>query len=124
MDNKIENFYISQEETNKEILLYLRKLILSLDSENISQEWKYSAPFFCYRGRMFCYFWVDKKTFQPYIGIVEGKRIDHPILEQGNRSRMKILPIDKTKDLDIEGITEVLTTAINFYRNGIIKTKY
>ena len=33
-----------------------------------------------YQQKMFCYLWTDKKTHEPYIGIVEGNKIDHPLL--------------------------------------------
>ena len=43
---------------------------------------------------MFCYLWVNKKTHQPYIGIVEGRKIEHPLLIIEKRSRMKIMLLD------------------------------
>jgi len=48
-------------------------------------------PCFVYNKKQFCYLWTDKKTNNPYLLIVEGKNIDHPLLEQGDRKRMKIL---------------------------------
>ncbi|MCF6352841.1 MAG: DUF1801 domain-containing protein [Cyclobacteriaceae bacterium] len=68
----------------------LRAHILAFDPQ-IIEAWKYRLPFFLYKKKMFCYFWADKKTGLPYIGIVEGRNIDHPMLEQGNRKRMKII---------------------------------
>lgn len=67
--------------------------------------------------------WVDTKTGEPYIGIVEGGRIEHPLLEQGNRMRMKILRINPNKDLPIKTIKQILNQALEFYRNGTIKLK-
>jgi len=72
---------------------------------------------------MFCYLWIDKKTNEPYIGIVEGLRIEHPIFEQGNRSRMKILRVNSSRDIPIKEILFILNKALDFYRNGTIKTK-
>lgn len=80
-------------------------------------------PFFCYRGKMFCYFWIDKKSGEPYIGFVEGKRLDHPALIKGNRSRMKIMQFDPEKDLPVRAITAVLKQALDLYRKGIIRIK-
>ncbi|HRK52612.1 MAG TPA: DUF1801 domain-containing protein [Cyclobacteriaceae bacterium] len=122
MERVIDNFYINQNEPNKSCLLTLREIILNLDS-NISTTWKYAMPFFCYKGKMFCYLRLDKKTNEPYIGIVEGNRIGHPLLEKGNRKRMKVMRINPNDDIDIAMINQVLNKALDFYRKGIIKTK-
>ena len=118
----IDNFYLEQEEPLKGTLLALRRIILSLDG-NISHEWKYRMPFFCYKGKMFSYIWIDKNTREPYIGIVEGNRIEHPRLEQGNRARMKILRINPAKEIPVVTIELILNQALDFYRNGIIRIK-
>jgi len=122
MLSEIDNFYLNQKEPLKSTLIALRKIILSLDS-NISNSLKYKMPFFCYKGKMFCYFWVDKKTKEPYIGVVEGNRIDHPLLEKGNRTKIKIFRILMNEDIPIDSITEILNIALDFYRSGLIKTK-
>src|ERR1700742_975462 len=88
--NALENYYQQQEEPTRSCLLAVRTIILKQDKD-ISASWKYGMPFFCYRGKMFCYLWVHKKTKQPYIGIVEGKRIEHPDLIIEKLSRMKIM---------------------------------
>ncbi len=118
----IDLFYLNQPEPERAVFIILRDVILSLD-EHITQEWKYKLPFFCYKGKMFCYLWKNKKTREPYIGVVEGNRINHPKLEQGNRSRMKILSVNPNKDIDIETIDSILNEALDFYRKGIIKVK-
>ncbi|MCF6361224.1 MAG: DUF1801 domain-containing protein [Cyclobacteriaceae bacterium] len=92
----------------------LRDYILDLNPE-ITEAWKYRLPFFLYKKKMFCYFWADKKTGLPYIGIVEGRNIDHPMLEQGNRKRMKILRINPEADLPIEVLNNILKKAIALY---------
>jgi hypothetical protein len=73
-------------------------------------------PFFCYKGKMFCYLWLDKKTHQPYLGIVEGRNIYHARFVQGMRSRMKILFIDPDKDLPAKTIEAIFKKAIVFYQ--------
>lgn len=118
----IDRFYLEKEEPVKSCLLALREIVLNLD-ENITTSWKYKLPFFCYKGKMFCYFWIDKKTKEPYIGIVEGNRIEDPALEQGDRKRMKILRVDPNEDFSIETIELILNQALDFYRNGIIKLR-
>ena len=73
-------------------------------------------PFYCYDGKMFCYLWVHKKFKQPYIGIVEGKSIDHPDLIAEKRSRMKILLLDPLKDIPIKKIDTLLKEVIDLYK--------
>ena len=80
-------------------------------------------PCFCYRNKMFCYLWVDKKTNEPYILFVEGKYLDHPKLESGTRSRMKILRINPAKDLPLKFIKTMLKQSLDLYRHAVIKVK-
>jgi hypothetical protein len=114
-----DNFYVNKEEPNKGCLLTLRRIILNQD-ENITETKKYGMPCFCYKKKMFCYLWIDKKTNEPYILFVEGKYLDHPKLEVGGRSRMKIVRIDPNKDLPIDLIELLLNTALDLYKNGTI----
>lgn len=115
-----DNFYEKQEEPFKELLLALKEIILRQDKD-ITNVLKYGMPFFCYKGKMFCYLWIHKKLQQPYIGIVEGKYFDAPFLIQENRSRMKIMMLDCTQDLPLETIEMILQKALNLYKSGIIK---
>src|SRR6185312_7271532 len=97
----LDHFYEQQEEPTKSCLLALRQYILNTDVE-LTEAWKYRMPFFCYKEKMFCYLWTDKKTQQPYIGIVDGNKLTHPLLIQDQRTRMKILYIDPKKDLPVK----------------------
>ncbi len=110
----VDQYYMKQEEPNRSCLMALRDHILSLN-DLLTEDLKYGMPFICYKGKMFCYFWKDKKNNEPYIGIVEGNRLDHPMLEKGKRSRMKILRINPTEDLPLDLISEILTEAMTFY---------
>lgn len=114
MHHELDQYYLHKPEPLKSTLLALRELILRFD-DRLEEAWKYRMPFFCYKGKMFCYLWVDKKTNAPYIGIVEGRKIDHPKLQGGDRARMKILPIDMRKDLPVRTIHTVLKQALTFY---------
>ncbi|HQX31213.1 MAG TPA: DUF1801 domain-containing protein [Flavobacteriales bacterium] len=116
----LDTFYLTQAEPNKSCLLVLRTIILDQDA-HVHETRKYGMPCFCYRKKMFCYLWTDKKTKEPYILFVEGKHLDHPALEQGDRSRMKILRIDPTADLPMVRITGILKNALDLYRNGVVK---
>ncbi len=117
-----DNFYLQQEEPVKGALLALKEIILMQDKE-VTGEWKYGMPFFCYKGKMFCYLWVHKKYRQPYIGIVEGNHFNEPFLIKEKRSRMKIMLIDPNKDLPVETIILIIQQALNLYKTGKIKIK-
>lgn len=122
MVEQLHNYYLNKEEPNKSCLLALRSIILNQDS-NVTETQKYGMPCFCYKKKMFCYLWTDKKTDEPYILMVEGKHLDHPELETGDRSRMKIFKINPNKDLPIKTIEGILQKALDLYKTGIIKLK-
>lgn len=122
METKLNDFYLQKEEPQKGCLLSLRKIILEQDPE-ITNVLKYGMPFFCYKGKMFCYLWVQQSSNNPYIGIVEGKYFDNPELVAEKRSRMKIMLLNPEKDLPIEVIKVILRKAINLYKSGEIKIK-
>ncbi len=122
MINDLDNFYLQQDEPVKSCLLALREIILAQD-ENLTAAWKYSMPFFCYKGKMCCYLWVHKKLQKPYLGIVEGKHIHHPKLLQEKRSRMKTMLFDAQKDLPIKTIRAILKQTISLYKTGVIKIR-
>lgn len=118
----IETYYEKLEEPFKSCLLALHYLILSQDKD-IVPAWKYGAPFFCYKGRMFCYLWIHKKRKQPYIGIVEGKYFNEPFLIQEDRARMKIMPLDANGDLPVDKIKAIILKAVGLYKTGLITIK-
>ena len=120
--NETDNFYLNKQEPNKGCLLSLRDIIISQDL-NINETRKYGMPCFCYKKKMFCYLWIDKKTKEPYVLFVEGQHLNHPKLEVGSRKRMKVLRINPNEDLPINTITFLLNQALDLYRNGTIKIK-
>lgn len=115
-----DHYYLSKAEPNKSCLLTLRELILSQD-ENITETRKYGMPCFCYKKKMFCYLWTDKKTDEPYILMVEGKHLSHPKLEAGDRSRMKIFRVSPIKDIPVKTIKTILKQGLELYKRGAIK---
>jgi hypothetical protein len=117
---QLDDLYLNQEEPVKGIFLALKEIILKQDND-IANVLKYGIPFFCYKGKMFCYLWIHKKHKQPYIGIVEGKYFDEPFLLQEARSRMKIMLFNSDEDLPLRQIETVLQKALNLYKLGIIK---
>ncbi|MCS2892595.1 DUF1801 domain-containing protein [Parabacteroides faecis] len=117
-----DNFYLNLEEPNRSCMLALRNIILE-QNDMVMETMKWGMPCFCYKKKMFCFLSFDRKMKEPYILIVEGRLIDHPMLEAGTRSRMKILRIDPNSDLPISMIVEVLNEALDLYRNGVIRMK-
>jgi hypothetical protein len=122
MVEQLHNYYLNKEEPNKSCLLALRSIILDQDT-NVTETQKWGMPCFCYKKKMFCYLWTDKKTDEPYILMVEGKYLDYSELEEGERSRMKIFRVNPNKDLPIKTIENILQKALNLYKNGTIKIK-
>ena len=122
MIDDLYNYYLEKEEPQKGCLLALRNIILKQDKE-ITETVKYGMPCFCYKKKMFCYLWTDSKTNEPYILFVEGKLLNSPELETGNRTRMKILRINPTEDLPVVLIEALLNKALDLYRNGTILIK-
>lgn len=122
MAEQLDNYYLNKTEPNKSYLLALRNIILNQDT-NITETKKWGMPCFCYKKKMFCYLWTDKKTDKPYLLMVEGKYLDHPQLEQGDRTRMKVYRVDPNEDLPITTILSILQNALELYRTGTIKIK-
>lgn len=122
MIRELDNYYFSKEEPNKSCLLALRNIILEQDLA-VTETMKWGMPCFCFKKKMFCYLWTDKKTHEPYLLFVEGKHLHHPQLETGQRARMKIFRVDPAEDLPLDIIQLLLTKAIDLYKNGTIKVK-
>ncbi len=106
-----ESFYFSKVEPVKSCLLALRFIILQ-NQNGIVETIKYGMPCFCIGKKILCYLWVDNKTCEPYILFVEGKNLDFPELEAGNRSKMKIFRVDPNKDLPKKQIDKLVSAAI------------
>jgi len=111
----IDQYFLQKEEPVKSCLQFLREYILKQDP-HITEAWKYGMPFYCYNGKMFCYLWVHKKLLQPYIGIVEGNKIEHPDLLQEKRARMKILLIDAADDIPVKKIDGIFKQVLKLYQ--------
>ena len=111
----VDNWFLQKDEPVKSCLQFLREYILKQNA-GITESWKYGMPFFCYKGKMVCYLWVHKKYGQPYLGIVEGKKIEHPDLIIEKRARMKILLLDPDKDIPIRKINAILKDVLALYK--------
>jgi hypothetical protein len=110
----IDQFFASQQEPVKGCLAFLRDFILKYD-HRVTEGWRYSMPFYFVDGKRFAYLWINKKTGSPYIGFVDGNKIDHPLLIQEKRTRMKILPVDPSVDIPVKKIKNVLTQVLSLY---------
>lgn len=112
------DFYLEMSEPNKSCLLAMRDIVLNYDAA-IKETKKYGMPCFCYKQKAFCYLWLDKKSNEPYFLMVEGKHLRHDDLETGDRSRMKILRINPSKDLPMASIDSIMNQALDLSRKGI-----
>jgi hypothetical protein len=112
----IDNYFDKQEEPVKGYLLFLRNHLLQMNA-HITEAWKYGMPFYCYKGKMICYLWVHKKHHCPYLGIVEGKKINHPRLIQEKRARMKIMLFDPEADIPLRTINSVMKEVLKLYKD-------
>lgn len=119
---ELDNFYLRLEEPLKSCLMALSGIILAQDV-TLQAAWKYGMPFFCYKNKIFCYLSIRKKDKIPYIGIVEGHRLDHPTLVAEKRSRIKVMYFDPAEDLPIETLEEILKQALDLYKSEKVRSK-
>jgi hypothetical protein len=78
--------YSSKNEPVRSCLIALGEIILAF-SPHIKETKKYGMPCFCFGQKPFCYLWTDKKNDNPYVLFVDGKLINHPLLEQGKEQK-------------------------------------
>lgn len=109
----IHTVFIQNDEPVRSCLFAMHQIALQY-SDDMGEDLKYGMPLITCKGKPFCYLWTDKKTKYPYYLMVQGNKINHPALEQGDRKRMKILPINPNNDIPIETIKEVFTLAMSF----------
>lgn len=114
----VDLYFESLPEPNAGCLQAIRAYILAIHPD-ITEEWKYKMPFYYYRKKMFCYIRVMNGTNMPYIGIANGHAIQHVSLIQEDRKRMKVLPLDPSKDLPLKTIDDILLQARLFQDNGL-----
>jgi hypothetical protein len=110
----IDQYFSNQPEPIKSCLQALRSLVLA--QPGITEAWKYGMPMYCINNKMCCYLWTHKKYKQPYIGFVEGARLNHPDLLQEKRARMKILLVAAKKDIPVKKINGLLKEMQAFYK--------
>lgn len=111
----IDEWFLKQEEPSKSCFEFLRMHIPTLDNR-ITEEWRYGLPFYYLQGKMLCYLWIHKKFKQPYIGIADGNKIDHPDLLVEKRKRIKIFLINPDKNIPVRKINSILKQAIAVHK--------
>jgi hypothetical protein len=111
-----DHYFEKQTEPVRSYLLFLRSHLLNMN-EHMTEAWKYGMPFYCLKGKMICYLWVHKKFGQPYLGIVEGTKINHPQLIQEKRARMKIMLFDAEKDIPVQTINSIMKKVFALYKD-------
>ncbi len=114
-----DSFYLSQPEPAQSCLMALRSIVLQQD-ESVTETKKYGMPCFCIGKKAFCYLWKDKKSNEPYILFVEGRQLEHPALEKGDRAKMKILRVNPAEDLQVALIEKVLSAAVTLCKNQLM----
>ncbi|PST82080.1 hypothetical protein C7T94_14830 [Pedobacter yulinensis] len=112
----LDAYFAARPEPERSCLHFLRRLILQLDPA-MTEAWKYRMPFYYLHGKMFCYLRHHRQYRQPYIGIMEGRRLSHPLLLAEGRARVRILLVDPHQDLDAGTISSILLEARRFYPN-------
>ncbi len=108
---KLNQFYFEQKEPIAGCLLSIREMILAYD-ESISERWYYRLPCFFFKDKLISYVWIEQKTSLPYIAFYPENRIDHHLLEKGNRTSSKIMRINPEEDIPIEAIYEIINQSI------------
>lgn len=115
MASPLNNYFADHQEPNRSCLQFLREMILDFDP-GITERWSYQMPFYHYNGGRICYLWTEKRSGKPYIGFVDGKHLHHPLLVTGNRSKMKILPIEPGEDIPVKLIRQLLMDTVALHK--------
>lgn len=103
----IDQYFENLNEPFQSCFLGLRDYLLRHESALV-EAWKYKTPFYILKGKNFCYFHIQQKSKLPYIGIVDGWKIDHPALISEGRKMIKILPLNPGADLPVRKIDEII----------------
>jgi hypothetical protein len=99
----VDQYFALQEELAKTCLLFLRTLILQ-QNENISEAWRYGMPFYCYKGKRFCYLWdwtVSSSEFskKPVIAITASSMGE--IAHQSLLGTLRIIEAELPDELQV-----------------------
>jgi len=117
----LDEFYSNLPEPEKSTYLFIRRHLL--EDPDMSESFKWSLPFFDYKGKYFCYLYQNKKSKLPYIAFSQGKHIDHPALYFGDRTQIGAILFDPNEDLPMKTIDEVVALAKKVHFNKIGRKK-
>lgn len=117
----IENWYMKHPVEKREALLYLKNYLLDSD-ESIVEGMAYGTVFFYAYQRPLCYFHCGKNTF--HIGFTSGKYLkERKNFFSGERTIVKIYPVDLNKDLKLPVLKTILKEAVAFNKSKGVKKK-
>ncbi len=110
----IDDFFEKLEEPNRSIFLFLKNYIKNYHPD-IQLYYKWKLPYLYYKEKPLCYIWKDKKTNEPYLGFAKGSKMNHKALIKGNRTFIKILPVNPDQNINIQVLSEILDEALQLY---------
>lgn len=106
--NPIQEYFLRIQEPQRSTLLFLRKIILESDPENLTETLSFGLPFIKYKKKMLCYFYFSKKHQKHYLSFYHGDRLNYPELISEGRKKFKILLINENEDLPLALILKIL----------------
>ncbi|CAD7804428.1 hypothetical protein CHRY9390_01222 [Chryseobacterium aquaeductus] len=106
--NPIQEYFFRIDEPERSTLLFLRKIILESDPQNITETLSFGLPFFKFKKKMLCYLYYSKKYQKHYLSFYHGDSLDDPKLISDGRKKFKILLINMEEDLPVELILKLI----------------
>lgn len=109
--SSVDHYFESLAEPERSCLLFLRQFILNY-SDTITEKRKFNTPFYYVNGKWMCFISYHPKLKEIYISFVDGFKMLHPQLVSEGRKKMKIFRVDASEDLDVKGLADILSLAI------------
>jgi uncharacterized protein YdhG (YjbR/CyaY superfamily) len=104
MLSQLNQYFENQPPELKDTFMAMRHFVLQKEFE-LTEHYKYRTAFYYYKGKPFCYFHAKANTGIPYIGIARGHLVEHPLLYQGDRKKMKVIRIPTNEDIPVQEIS-------------------
>lgn len=96
----IDQVYDSYPEDVKSLFLAIRSIILGFD-DHLTEEVKYGAPCFLYKGKIII-FLMYSKSKETYLLLSYGKYLKHDLIDFKGRKSMQLLMLDVNNDIPID----------------------
>lgn len=114
--NPVDNYILKLQEPYQSIALYLQLLIKKTLPE-VEEKYKWSLPFYDYKGKYMCYINFRKKYNAIDLGFVQGykhqKNLDLLIAGEG-RTQVRSVRIKSLEDIDEKKLIEIIIEATKF----------